>query len=123
MDFSNIPFEQNAIKAAVGNGVLEFYYFSPNGRTGIKNLEMKIYYPDGLRKIIVLHDSGFKITSEEIKNHDFVGRQGRNEEIWRLYSENNLSQTFLANLFGISQPSVSLIVKKYKEEAKLPAKK
>ena len=104
MEIKNIPFAQDVVTKAAAGGEIEFYNFSPNSKTGIKNLELKIYYHGGQRKIIVLHDFGFQITSEEVEVRPFI----------RLYNEHNLSQNFLANFFGISQPSVSVIVKRYK---------
>ena len=66
--------------------------------------------PDGKRKIAVVRDYGFEQNTEEIAINRFKTRVERNAEIYRLYHEQGLSQIFLANLFNISQPSVSLIV-------------
>ena len=117
MEITSIPFAQDVVKKAAAGGEVEFYNYSPNNRTGIKNLELKIYYPGGLRKIVVLHDYGFQITTEEIEVQPFINKAERNLEIWRLYNERNLSQNFLANFFGISQPSVSVIVKSCKNQS------
>ena len=114
MEIKNIPFAQDVVTKAASGGEIEFYNFSPNSKTGIKNLELKIYYHGGQRKIIVLHDFGFQITSEEVEVRPFINKAERDREICRLYNEHNLSQNFLANFFGISQPSVSVIVKRYK---------
>lgn len=114
MDIKEIPFTQEAIKKAVGNGEIEFYNFSPRNKDGMKKLELKVYYSNGCRKIIVLHDAALQITSEEAVVNEFKGREERNREIQRLYYECGISQNFLANFFGISQPSVSVIVKRHK---------
>lgn len=114
MNIKDVPFTQKVIKDAIGSGEVEFFKFSPNSKSGIKNLELKIYYHGGQRKIIVLHDFGFQITSEEVEVRPFINKAERDREICRLYNEHNLSQNFLANFFGISQPSVSVIVKRYK---------
>lgn len=57
-------------------------------------------------------DYGFAISDVEIKLNALKTRAERDAKIYRLYNEEHLSQTFLANLFNISQSSVSLIVKK-----------
>ena len=57
-------------------------------------------------------DYGYKTGGEVIEIHPFVNRKERNEEICRLYYEKDVSQLFLANLFNMSQPSVSVIVNK-----------
>ena len=69
--------------------------------------------------IVLLCDYGYKTGGEVIEIHPFVNRKERNEEIkerneeiCRLYYEKGVSQLFLANLFNMSQPSVSVIVNK-----------
>lgn len=49
MNIKDVPFTQEVIKDAIGNGEVEFFNFSPNSKSGIKNLEMKIYYPDNVK--------------------------------------------------------------------------
>ena len=105
MNIKDVPFTQKVIKDAIGSGEVEFFNFSPNSKSGIKNLEMKIYYPDGQRKVIILHNVNL-----------FNNREERNKEILRLYTEKNLSQAFLANLFGLSQPAISVIIKNTQAE-------
>ena len=78
--------------------------------------DLKITDSDGWRKVVVLADRGFCIEPREVKLKPFSGREERNREIWRLYNEEHLTQVFLANLFSITQPSVSLIVKQMKEK-------
>lgn len=116
MNIKDVPFTQEVIKDAIGNGEVEFFNFSPNSKSGIKNLEMKIYYPNGQRKVIILHDYGVQIRSEEVNVNLFNNREERNKEILRLYTEKNLSQAFLANLFGLSQPAISVIIKNTQAE-------
>ena len=116
MNIKDVPFTQKVIKDAIGSGEVEFFNFSPNSKSGIKNLEMKIYYPDGQRKVIILHDYGVQISSEEVNVNLFNNREERNKEILRLYKENNLSQAFLTNLFGLSQPAISVIIKNTQAE-------
>lgn len=62
----------------------------------------------------MLADRGFCIEAREVELKPYKGREERNKEIWRLYNEEHLTQVFLANLFNITQPSVSLIVKQTK---------
>ena len=84
----------------------------PRSKNGTRDLEIKAAYDDGTRKIIVLRDCGASITGREVSVNHFENKEERNAEIYRLYSEENLSQVFIANFFGISQPSVSIIVNK-----------
>lgn len=88
----------------------EYYNFMPRSNLGMKKWEIKARYADGKCKVVVLRDSGFSVTGMVIDVNDFKTRGERNAEIFRLYHEEGLSQIFLANLFSISQPSVSLIV-------------
>ena len=74
--------------------------------------EIKAQKPDGDYTIVVLCDYGYKVDGKTVEITPFKNRAGRNEEIYRLYHEEGLSQLFLANLFNMSQPSVSLIVNK-----------
>ena len=78
--------------------------------SGMPSWEIKIKNENGSRKIIVVRDYGFEISTEQIKMNSFKTRTERNKEIYRLYHEEGLSQMFLANLFNMSQPSVSIIV-------------
>lgn len=117
MNFNQMPFSEKIIKDAIGDGVIEFSNFLTNSRSGAKALELKVYYSDGKRKVIVLYDFGIQVSSKEINVNIVRNREERNKEIFRLYNEENLSQVFLANLFGISQPAVSLIVRNENKKA------
>ena len=105
-----IPLDENALKKLTNGGTVEFVLYTPRSRTGMRTWELKIKNEDNSREMIVIRDYGFEIKTETIKIHPFKTRAERNAEILRLYNEENLSQTFLADFFGISQPSVSLIV-------------
>ena len=105
---ANLPFSEKLIKKYTGEGDIEFTNYMPRSKTGTRDLEIKAAYDDGTRKIIVLRDYGASVTVKHFEN-----KEERNAEIYRLYSKENLSQVFLANFFGISQPSVSIIIKKY----------
>ena len=109
----DIPFSDKLIKKYTGEGDIEFTNYMPRGKNGTRDLEIKAAYDDGTRKIIVLRDYGASIKGREVAVKHFENKEERNTEIYRLYSEENLSQVFLANFFGISQPSVSIIIKKY----------
>ena len=100
------------IKQKIGNGTVEFVNIAVRPRCGYKTTELKISYPDGIRKIIVARDLGFRIEVEEIIINSFKTRTERNNEIRRLYAEEKLSQIFIANIFGISQPTISLVTNK-----------
>ena len=95
-----IPFSEKLIKKYVGDGEIEFVNYMPRSKSGARDLEIKAIYDDGTRKIIVLHDYAVNVQGEEI------------EVRGRLYSEKNLSQVFLANFFGMSQPAISIIINK-----------
>ena len=112
----DIPFSEKLIKKYIGDGDIEYTNYMPRSKNGTRDLEIKAAYDDGTRKIVVLRDYGASIIGREVAvNHyenKFENKEERNAEIYRLYSEENLSQVFLANFFGISQPSVSIIVNK-----------
>ncbi len=107
-----IALDENVLKEITAEGNIEFSYYTPRNKIGVRSWELKIKNPDGRRKIMVVRDYGFDIVKEEVKIKHFKTRMERNEEISRLYHEEGLSQMFLANLFNITQPSVSLIVNK-----------
>lgn len=98
-------------KFAAG-GTVEFENYLPRSRSGMRTWELKMRDEDGSRRIVVIRDSGLNVTGTEVAVQPFTNRAERNEEIYRLYHEEGLSQLFLANLFNMSQPSVSLIVNK-----------
>ena len=52
--------------------------------------------------VVVLCDYGYKVNGKTVEIKPFTERAGRNEEIYRLYHEEGLSQLFLANLFNMS---------------------
>ena len=105
-----LPFDKARFKHIAGNGVAEDFNFMPRSNLGMRKWEIKTRYPDGTCKIVVLYDSGFRITGEVVEINEFKTREERNAEIRRLYHEKGLSQVFLGILFHISQPSVSIIV-------------
>ena len=110
MDIKEIPFNQNMVQKAVGDAEIEFYNINLRVGTGGKALELKITDKDGKRRVVVLNDRGFCIDSRDVELRPFYSKEERNKEIWRLYNEEHLTQVFLANLFSLTQPSVSLIV-------------
>ena len=77
---------------------------------------MKITCADGTRRVVVLTDRGFCVDTREVKLYPFYGKDERNAEIYRLYKDEHLTQVFLADLFSITQPSVSLIIKDMKSK-------
>ena len=103
-------YNEACFKRIAGDGVAEDFNFMPRSNLGMRKWEIKTRYPDGTCKIVVLYDSGFRITGEVIEINEFKTREERNTEIRRLYHEKGLSQVFLGILFHISQPSVSIIV-------------
>lgn len=101
---------------AAKGGKVEFCLYNPRSKTGMRSWEVKIKNADGSRSVLVIRDSGVKLEQENVEVRRFSTRAERNAEIWRLYNEEHLTQVFLANLFSITQPSVSLIVKQMKEK-------
>ena len=109
MQIEKLP--DNILKEITADGSeIEFCFYTPRNKTGARSWEIKLQNGDGTRKVIAVRDYGINITKEVVEVHPFKNREGRNEEILRLYKDEGLSQLFLANLFNISQPSVSLIV-------------
>ena len=111
MRIEDIPFNQTFLRKAVGGDELENYNFNMRSNTGGRALELKITNNDGKRRVVVLTDRGFCIDMREVKLRPFYNKDERNAEILRLYNEEHLTQVFLADLFCIKQPSISLIIK------------
>lgn len=111
IDIREIPFNQTMLKQAVGDNELEFYNVNMRNNDGGRTVELKLTATDGSRKVLVLADRGYCIEQREVKLRPYLGRIERNDEICRLYKEEHLTQAFLADLFSITQPSVSLIIK------------
>lgn len=107
-----IPFNEAKFKQIADGYTAEYVNYMPRGKNGLRCWEIKASAQDGTCEIVVLRDYGYKIDGEVIAINSFTDRAGRNKEICRLYNEKNVSQVFLANLFNMSQPSVSLIVNK-----------
>lgn len=102
--------DNDFIKHIAGDGKIELCLYSQRSKSGMPTWELKIKNANGSRKIVVICDSGFEISTEQIKINPFKTRAERNAEISRLYHEEGLSQMFLANIFNVSQPSISLFV-------------
>ena len=111
---AKVSFNEAKFKQIGGNCTAEYVNYMPRGKNGMRCWEIKAQKPDGNYTIVVLCDYGYKVDGKTVEIKPFTGRAGRNEEIYRLYHEEGLSQLFLANLFNITQPSVSLIVKQMK---------
>lgn len=102
--------DNELLKNIAGNGTIELCLYSQRSKSGMPTWELKIKNTDGTRKIMIVSDYGFEISGEEIKINHFKTSAERNAEIYRLYHEEGLSQMFLANIFNVSQPSISLFV-------------
>ncbi len=103
--------DNETLKHIAGDGTIEFFLYNPRSKSGMPTWELKIKSADGTRKIMVVRDSGISLSQTEVAVQSFKTRAERNKEIYRLYHEEGLSQVFLANLFNMSQPSISIIVK------------
>ena len=108
----DVSYNKEKFKTLAGNCTAEYVNYMPRGKNGMRCWEIKAQKPDGEYTIVVLCDYGYKTGGEVIEIQPFVNRKERNEEICRLYYEKGVSQLFLANLFNMSQPSVSVIVNK-----------
>ncbi len=108
----DISYNKEKFKSLAGKCTAEYVNYMPRGKNGMRCWEIKAQKPDGDYTIVVLCDYGYKVDGKTVEITPFKNRDGRNEEIYRLYHEEGLSQLFLANLFNMSQPSVSLIVNK-----------
>ena len=116
VDIKDIPINQMILKKAIGDDELESYNINLRNEGGGRALELKITCSDGTRRVVVLTDRGFCVDTREVKLHPFYGKDERNAEIYRLYKDEHLTQVFLADLFSITQPSVSLIIKDMKNK-------
>lgn len=105
----NLP-EKIKQSLTVNDSEIEFCLYNTRGRSGARCWEIKLLNDDGTRSIVVVRDFGVNIIKKVVEVNLFNNRIERNREIYRLYHEQGLSQVFLANLFNISQPSVSFIV-------------
>ena len=97
-------------------GLIEFVYISRRSNIIGRAAEICIIFPKLKKywKIYVLYDYGYCMKYEEKPVREFMTSEGRNEEIVRLYKE-GLTQVFIGHFFKLSQPSISLIVKKGRE--------
>lgn len=111
MNKESTELDKTVLEKFAAGGTEEFENYLPRSKSGMRTWELKIRDEDGSRRIVVIRDSGLNITGTEVHVHSFTNRAERNEEICRLYGECHLSQVFLANLFNISQPAVSVIIK------------
>lgn len=111
MNKENTELDKTLLEKFAADGTVEFKNYLPRSKSGMRTWELKIRDADGSRRIVIIRDSGLNVTGTEVQVRPFTNRAERNEEICRLYGECHLSQVFLANLFNISQPAVSVIIK------------
>ena len=107
-----LSFNEAKFKQLAPDCTAEYVNYMPRGKNGMRCWEIKAQKSDGDYTIVVLCDYCYKVDGKTVEITPFKNRDGRNEEIYRLYHEEGLSQLFLANLFNMSQPSVSVIVNK-----------
>ena len=81
-------------------------------KNGFMTLELQVILPNSNfeRKYIVYKDMINTISEQYITINRFSSLHERNLEIKRLYLNENMSQMFLANIFGLTQGSISQIV-------------
>ncbi len=111
MNQENTVLDKTVLAKFAAGGTVEFENYLPRSKSGMRTWELKIRDEDGSRRIVVIRDSGLNVTGTDVAVQPFTNRAERNAEICRLYNECHLSQVFLANLFNISQPAVSVIIK------------
>ena len=110
-DIQTIP--EDFIKI-LDTGLIEFLYISRRSNIMGKTAEICIVLPNVTvyRRIYVLYDYGYCVKFQEIPLTEFKTSEGRNNEIKRLYEKEGLTQKFIGHFFKLSQPSISLILKK-----------
>ncbi len=52
------------------------------------------------------------VDRREVIIRPFNSKAERNKEIYRLYKEEKMTQEFIGKIFGLSQPTISVIVNK-----------
>lgn len=111
-DIAAIP--EKFIKT-IDEGKIDFIITSRHSNIVGKVAEICVIYPELYRRVFVLYDYGSCINFEEIAINKFNSMEARNEEIRRLYREAGLTQNFIARLFKIQQPTVSIIINKHEK--------
>ena len=113
MSNSLTPFNQSEIQNVVGNGQIENFSISIT-KKGYRKLELQVYDPDGHRRFFILKDKGYMIDRREIQIYPFESKSERNDEIYRLYKKEKMTQEFIGKIFGLKQPTIAGIVKNHK---------
>lgn len=110
-DIQAIP---EGLMKILDSGKIEFICISRRSNIIGKVAEICVVFPnvDVYRKIYVLYDYGYCMKFKEISLKEFDTCDGRNAEIKRLNKEEGLTQVFIGRFFKLSQPSISLILKK-----------
>ena len=78
---------------------------------GLCKYEVQIVFPNGARTFFTIIDTGYIIEKREIIIRRIGSIEERNNEIQRLYKKESLTQTFIGKIFGLSQSTVSAIVR------------
>lgn len=105
-----LPISEEKLQELAEGGRIEYLNYNPRSKSGMREWEIKICRGDGMRKILVMYDSGFSVTVKQVEITPYDNLLERNREICRLYRDEKISQSFLSKLFNISQPAVSQIV-------------
>ena len=69
-----------SINEEISRGRIDYINEAIRSRTGLKITELKIFYPDGNRKLFVIRDLGSRVEVEEIILNNFMTRSERNNE-------------------------------------------
>lgn len=109
-DILNFDYLPEKINTILRSGKLIYYYVFSRTVNTIPKTELCILDTSGFKKIYTIGDCGNAIQIKEISVNAFQTKAERNSEIYHLYHKEGLSQLFLAKLFNISQPTISLIV-------------
>ena len=96
MNQESTELDKTVLEKFAACGTVEFENYLPRSKSGMRTWELKIRDEDGSRRIVVIRDSGLNVTGTEVAVQPFTNRA---------------EQVFLANLFNISQPAVSVIIK------------
>ena len=108
MDFSMIPFNQDALRRMAGDGIIRNACY--NDDYVCRRVELQVDYPDGSKRFFVMTDNGRTIYRKEVIIREVYDKKSRNKEIRRLYHEEELTQMFLAKVFRLSQSRISGIL-------------
>lgn len=111
-NYSQLPIAiRNNLGELLGiNGKVENECISRDS-TGLMKYEVQIIFPNGSRTFFIMRDTGYMIEKRQISIKRIENIEERNTEIRRLYKSESLTQTFIGKIFGLSQATISSIIR------------